>query len=147
MRYVYGIGSGIIRFSYRNRTLFMKDIYNCQIDLSIVKRTAGSIDKLVVYNVEQTAQHYNISKEKLPFIKECFYLNKTSCTSDIFSFDKIYTADKAIMNFNFYRKNNNFGQISEMSNEDYEKYLKLIEDINFKIDRRSYIEYQYEDLS
>ena len=30
-------------------------IYNCQIDLSIVKRTAGSIDKLVLYNVEQTA--------------------------------------------------------------------------------------------
>ena len=51
------------------------------------------------------------------------------------------------MNFNFYRKNNNFGQISEMSKEDYEKYLKLIEDIKFKVDRRSYIEYQYEELS
>ena len=63
IKYVYSTGKGIIRFNYKSKTLFIKDLYDCHIDLDLFRENAGEIDKLVIYNVEKNAQFYNISKE------------------------------------------------------------------------------------
>lgn len=48
MRYIYGYGRGLVRFNYQSKTLFIKDLYNCRIDLNFIKQNAGEIDKLVL---------------------------------------------------------------------------------------------------
>lgn len=168
IKYVYSTGKGIIRFNYKSKTLFIKDLYDCHIDLNFIRQNAGEIDKLVLYKVEKNAQFYNISKENLPFIKECYYLSSffcKQCTRGIFKFNTVYTTEAAIRsfyykigvnNFNdrmlnrYFNPNNEleyntFGRINEISKEDNEKYLKLLEDIKLHTSSTSLVEYQLED--
>ena len=145
--YMYSRGYGVIRFSYQSKTLFLKDLYDCHIDLDFIRENAGEIDKLVIYNVEKNAQFYNISKEKLPFIKECYYLDSyisSQCSRGIFTFDKVYATDPALRHYSYKKLYINKGpQITEISKEDFDEYSKLSKPIINTTGKS--VEYQLED--
>ena len=72
MRYNYGYGRGLVRFNYQSKTLFIKDLYNCRIDLNFIKQNAGEIDKLVLIRLKKLHNCLILVKKNCHLLKNVF---------------------------------------------------------------------------
>lgn len=72
---------------------------------------------------------FNFSKEKLPFIKECIFVNNQICkdyTNGILTFDKVYSSKSNIIEFNYLYLYNINNLLSIINNREVvKKYMSL----------------------